>query len=348
MTGLYHSWTAAVAERNEQLTMLLNMVGRLDSPLREVCYAAAILGRFDAPILAVVAQKSGAELDDCFNGLTGLPFVESDGQGTYQIGPHNRFMLLRRFWQESPTRYRTLNRLAADYCRQQDQANSRWYIATLYHSLLAGQDSAVDRFIEKGIEWLGDNRHLASAEELVSLVLMEVELGGITGLAAAWAYIFQSCLEISREHYPQAIANLAQAISQPTDNEFVHQYAIKTLGRVYDVLLIRYKVVREQPPSPPTPPTRPPLPTTEQLNRQQIRQLIETTFDPADLRQIVFDLNEEYDDIVPEGSVKKVIVLNILNHFIQAGRLLELIEKCATERPLLDWWGQAQIPPPSP
>ena len=48
MTSLYHSWTAAVAERSEQLAMLSNLVSGLNSPLRDVCYAAAILGRFDA------------------------------------------------------------------------------------------------------------------------------------------------------------------------------------------------------------------------------------------------------------------------------------------------------------
>lgn len=325
-------------DRNEQLGILQFALKSLDPEVREFCYTAAILVRFDLMLLGVLSTKSGADLERCFNGIMVLPFVEKLSQGYYRITPANRFMLMQLLLKENPTRYRLLNQQAADYSRQQNQADATWRIATLYHGLIAGQDEAVDHFIQQGIEWLGDNRHQQSAEELVGLVLLGIELGSITGLAAAWAYVFQSCLDITRERYPDAISNLAESLSQSTDDQFVHAFAVKTLGQVYEVLKARYKAVQEpaQPTTPVTPVT--PDPATRQVNRAHVRELMTTYLDMADLQQICFDLNEDYDTIVGQNSTKREIVLDILMHFTRLSRLPELIDKCALIRPQLEWW----------
>jgi hypothetical protein len=166
-----------------------------------------------------------------------------------------------------------------------------------------------------------------------------VELGSITGLAAAWAYVFQSCLDITRDRYPEAIANLAESLRQSTDDEFVHSFAVKTLGQVYEVLKARHKAVQE--PSQPTP-TTPTTPvssgSSRQVDRARIRELMTTYLDIADLQQLCFDLNEDYDTIVGQNSNKREIVLDILMHFARTTRLAELIDKCAVIRPQIQWW----------
>jgi hypothetical protein len=325
-------------DRSEQLNILQFALKSLDPEVREFCFAAAVLARFDLLLLGVLSTKSGADLDRCFNGIVGLPFVENLSQGYYRITPGNRFMLMQLLLKENPTRYRLLNQQAADYYRQQNQAELTWRIATLYHSLLGGHDGAVDHFIQQGIEWLGDNRHQQSAEELIDLVLIGVELGSITGLAAAWAYVFQSCLDITRERYPQAIANLAESLRQSTDDQFVHSFAVKTLGQVYEVLKARYKAVQEPiQPTSTTPTTLVSTGSTRQVNRAHVRELMTTYLDIADLQQICFDLNEDYDTIVGQNSNKREIVLDILTHFARLSRLPELLDKCALIRPQLEW-----------
>jgi hypothetical protein len=323
---------------NEQLGILQFALNSLDPEVREFCYTAAILVRFDLMVLGVLSTKSGADLDRCFDGIVVLPFVEKLTQGYYRVTPANRFMLMQLLLKENPARYRLLNQQAADYCRQQNQTEPTWRIATLYHGLIAGQDGAVDHFIQQGIEWLGDNRHQQSAEELVGLVLLGVELGAISGLSAAWAYVFQSCLDFTRQRYPETIANLAESLSQSTDDQFVHGFAVKTLGQVYEVLKERYKAGQQPPP--PTTPVTPvtPSPAGRQVDRARVRELMTTYLDMADLQQICFDLNEDYDTIVGQNSNKREIVLDILMHFGRLSRLPELIDKCALIRPQLEWW----------
>lgn len=326
-------------DRSEQLGILQFALKSLDPEVRDFCYTAAILIRFDLLLLGVLSTKSGAELDRCFNGIIGLPFVENLAQGYYRITPANRFMLMQLLLKENPVRFRLLHQQAADYCRQQNQVELTWLIATIYHSLIAGQDGAVEQFIQRGIEWLGETHYQQSAEELVGLVLIGVELGSITGLAAAWAYVFQSCLDITRERYPEAIANLAQSLSQSTDDHFVHSYAVKTLGQVYDVLKVRYKAMQEPAqPTPTTPSTPVATGANRQVDRAHVRELMTTYLDMADLQQICFDLNEDYDTIVGQNSNKREIVLDILMHFARASRLPELVDKCALIRPQLQWW----------
>jgi hypothetical protein len=328
---------------DQQLGILQFALNSLDPEVREFCFTAAILMRFDLMLLGVLSTKSGADLQRCFDGIIGLPFVEKLTQGYYRITPVNRFMLMQLLLKENPVRYRLLNQQAADYSRQQNQTELTWHIATLYHGLIAGQDGAVDHFIQQGIEWVGNNLHQQSAEELVGLVLIGVELGSITGLAAAWAYVFQSSLDITRDRYPEAIANLAESLRQSTDDQFVHSYAVKTLGQVHELLKARYKAVQEPvQPTPTTPTTPVATGAGRQVDRARVRELMTTYLDMADLQQICFDLNEDYDTIVGQNSNKREIVLDILMHFARLSRLPELIDKCALIRPQLEWW------PPNP
>ncbi|MEM7114300.1 MAG: hypothetical protein AAF614_17830 [Chloroflexota bacterium] len=319
----------------EQLGWIQLGLNNLESRIREICLVAAIPIWFDSTLLSTLLEKDFDEVQELLDHLTELPFVEAFSNECYRVPHYSRILLLNKVWQDNPKQYRLLNKRAAAYCDQQDQSDVNWRVVTIYHNLLAGTTGALDRFVQQEVEWLGNSNSYKYAKELVDLVLMAIEIGCLAGLTAAWAYIFQSRLDIIHEDYPQAIANLARALGQKTDNKFVHSHAVKTLGDVYQVLRIQFDPESQnlnQGQHNHTPFSI----QSDKIDKSHLRRLITTYFDITDLKLLCFDLQLDYESI-GGGNDKRLKVVEIIMYLENRERLQELAEKCKEMRPNLDW-----------
>ncbi len=79
-------------------------------------------------------------------------------------------------------------------------------------------------------------------------------------------------------------------------------------------------------------------------NRELLRNNLTTFFNKADLRALIFDLDENWDAF--EGAQISDKVISIIEHFENRNRMPELISKCKTLRPNLNW-GIDRIDQPS-
>lgn len=338
----YKIQSQMISNIQEQLDWIQLGLNNLDLEIRKTCLVAAIPIWFDSALLSTLLEKDPDEVQGLIAHLMELPFVEIFSEECYRIPEYSRVLLLNKVWQENPEQYRLLNKRAAEYCAKQDQSDANWVIITIYHNLIAGSIGAIDRFVQQGIEWLGNANSYKYAEELVKLIITAIEIGCVIGLSASWTYIFQSRLNIIHEDYAQSIANLAQALSQKTDNSFVQSHAVKTLGDVYQILQVQYDLASYELEENSFEPSLSSNKTTSStipfnnIDKANLRRLITTFFDITDLRLLCFDLQLDYESI-GGGEDKRLKVVELISYLEKRERLMELIAKCEEMRPHLEW-----------
>lgn len=138
-------------EEREWLVMQFSL-DNLDPGVRDAVWAAAIPHWFDVNFLAALLDKPdlGSLLD--FRSLTALSFVELFPDRGYNLHERSRALLLRRLWQDDSTRYRKFSQRAADYCHQQDEADTSWRIESIYHLLIAKPERGATELQNTGAE----------------------------------------------------------------------------------------------------------------------------------------------------------------------------------------------------
>ena len=73
------------------------------------------------------------------------------------------------------------------------------------------------------------------------------------------------------------------------------------------------------------------------MDRVKLLDMLKTNFDDAELREICFNLNIDYEEL--PGQAKGAKARELITHLERRGRLVELANLCQKERPHLDWPG---------
>ena len=73
----------------------------------------------------------------------------------------------------------------------------------------------------------------------------------------------------------------------------------------------------------------------------QLKEKINKHFDAGELRELVFDLGLDFDNI--PGNIKKARIIALVDHLNNADRIPELISSCQKHRPNVTWTYQAKL-----
>jgi len=235
---------AKTDEEREWLVMRFSL-DSLDPAVRAAVWAAAIPRWFDRDFMAGLLERSlDEEFGRIFEKLISLSFVEAfQGRG-HNIHERSRNLLLKHLWDDDRARYRELNKRAADYCARQDASDAEWRVASLYHLLLADENSGVDEFINQGIDWENQFQY-GFLEGLARSVMTEFEAKRMNKRAAAWAYHFQASSDLRYSRNDASMKNLALALSTYAEDVHLKRDSLKSLGSLY-FLVDRYDEAREK------------------------------------------------------------------------------------------------------
>jgi tetratricopeptide (TPR) repeat protein len=218
-------------EERDWLVLEFNLE-RLNAPLREVVWAAAVPHWFDQSFLSHLITEG--DIGGVFGELIALSFVEPFPGRGYNIHERSRSLLLKRLWQDQRPRAVELSRRAAEFCAQQGQDDISWRIETLYHQLMAGDADAVESYVSQGIGLLNDFR-FNEAEALARSVLGSMVKPSLD-IAVAWAHFFQARLYHRYDRYRESIDNLEQALTTAAVDPFLAANSYLELGANYRIL----------------------------------------------------------------------------------------------------------------
>jgi hypothetical protein len=84
-----------------------------------------------------------------------------------------------------------------------------------------------------------------------------------------------------------------------------------------------------------TPKTSRPDPSASSNWHIKLREILENYFDENDIETLCFDLRCDYESLEGQGKTRKIVEL--IKEFSHQGRLGELIDYCAKQRPNIAW-----------
>lgn len=232
MNDLLASLRAARTEEEREWLVMKFSLESLDPAVREAVWAAAIPKWFDRDFLAaLVSQPDDQEFAPVFEKLLSSSFVESFPGRGYNIHERSRALLLKHLWNGEQSRYRELNKRAADYCARHDTNDAQWCIAELYHLLLSGEDSGVNKFVNQGIEWKNQFEH-GKVEALARPMIVEFEAKRLNPRAGAWAHYFHASSDLVYARYESVRRNLDVALSNDVGDLHLKAISLELLGTV--------------------------------------------------------------------------------------------------------------------
>jgi metacaspase-1 len=144
LTDLLRALEAAHSDEERERVLLDATIQRRNPEIREGIWCAAVPHWFDASFLgALLGRSADAVLDQ----IKDLSIVEQFPERGFNVHERSRVLLLKKLWEQDPSRALELHQRAAEYCTRQDQNQIGWLAETFYHQLIVGEPRDVARFV---------------------------------------------------------------------------------------------------------------------------------------------------------------------------------------------------------
>jgi tetratricopeptide (TPR) repeat protein len=248
---LSHLQTAKSDEEREWLVMQFSL-NNLTPAMREAVWAAAIPHWFDTGFLDALLAKRGFGDSPDYQSLLSLSFVETFPGRGHNVHDRSRSLLLKHLWQDASDWFRELSRRAADYCSQQDLADTGWYIEAVYHLLISEPDDGVVQLQSTGRKWHNSpNFAYDKVEAMLRIAREHADANRLSLRGVGWTLFWEALLDCDYSRYDAAKSKLLQINANfNIDGDLVADSALLlgTVHRIlgeYEAAKIKYKEALE-------------------------------------------------------------------------------------------------------
>ncbi len=245
------AWTEPASPAWRTLNQYLD---GLSSQLREAVYLTAVPFQFDYDFFRWLWHRAqsqkGTRLwpwpephhasdgespplpSHLYRDLRQTTLIETAANGMYRLNEGARQLILRHVWGEDLIRFQWFNQQSWLYAQEQDQEQTRWYTAVLYHRLLANPTQEVDPFkVQLLNSFQYEDRTWIT--RVLPPLYTAVEAGCLHGRAASWVYCGQAWLLAEQHQLESARTAYRHAIDAPEADLLLQAGCTLALAELY-------------------------------------------------------------------------------------------------------------------
>jgi tetratricopeptide (TPR) repeat protein len=142
----------AETETERQWILLELQMSQMSEDLVAMLWAAAIPHFFDANILAALRPELTEQVENLYENLKSLTFVEEFPKQGYNLHELTRNVLLHQLWQDDREQFLMLSQRAADYFFE-EKTSSEKDAEFCYHEILNEGEAQTGRLLDKVTDW---------------------------------------------------------------------------------------------------------------------------------------------------------------------------------------------------